>query len=119
MFQSDPQNAILVQARGNPKIYQDFISKEFLGKNNSYYSSNKQPFGLAFQKTNMTNISGWKQATKEASSKWENPQFANPKNYDFRIRNKNVVNSKANIPANFRMNTGIRNKMNEYFSWLK
>jgi hypothetical protein len=110
---------LIVLKEGKPEIYQAFLEQDYSGSNNIYWSSQEKVFGLGSPWMNyMTDIQGWVEATEEANYRWMNPQFVDPDNYDFRLKESSPLKARESSLPTRRIDSSKVQELRDYRAWI-
>jgi hypothetical protein len=110
---------LIILREGEPKMYQAFLEQDYSGSNNTYWSPQKKGFGLGSPGMNyMTDIQGWVEATKEANYRWMDPQFVDPDNYDFRLKESSPLKVRESSWPTRRLDSSKVQELKDYLVWI-
>ncbi|MBE9171018.1 hypothetical protein IQ238_27045 [Pleurocapsales cyanobacterium LEGE 06147] len=112
------EQALIVPKTGEPKIYRNFLERDYSGLNNIYWSPQNNVFGIGFQKTSMTDLKGWTDVTGEVNYRWIDPQFVDPNNYDFRLKKNSPLKSRESSLPTRNLNDSKVRELKNYLVWI-
>jgi hypothetical protein len=119
MIVDEINQAVILQASGKPENYRDrFLKQDYSGSNNVYWAPQENAFGIGSMMNEVTDMNGWSDFTEEVDYQWMAPQFVDPDNYDFRLKESSPLkDQESSLPTRSLDDSKIQ-ELRDYLTWV-
>jgi hypothetical protein len=106
---SSDATPLFFQGHGNPTFYSEFLKGRVTSADNLWFAPTPKAFGFGrnygegWQSRPVSNHMGdfkqWQETTGDTTSRWADPKFVDPANFDFRLQPDSPLKGRPNLPT--------------------